>query len=655
MGALLKSKLFIAVVIVAALIGLYALLGFKVAPGFVHNKAIEYVRAEYGREIAIGEIRIHPFKLQFEARDISFPDADGERMLGLARLFLDFELSSLWKRALYFREVDLDSPYVRAMIRPDGAMNLGDLAPRTAPAEDEEDEEPTKVWIADLQVADGVVDYVDRARSQPFERRFAPVTFALRDFKTTPEGGDFHLSARSQADEKFEWKGRFALAPVVSSDGEFTIADLRAVGVDEFLGDALNYNLTGGLIDLGGQYRLALGETTELDLTLPKIELDALTLRAPGVDEDWIRAPSVVVSDVKASMPAQTVAIGGVTATEVTVQAWLDQDGSVNLERLFAPSVRGVDDADAGQAVAPAPSAPVQPAPIRPVAPPSTAAAPVGSADPAPAQAPEAGNDWTVTLGSVELKDARIDFEDRSVTPAAKFALAPVDAKLTKLSLLDQSRPVPVEVTARLDGDTPIKAAGTLVFEPFAAELDIELDALDLSRFQPYVGQATDMTIRRGKARAAGKFSLSPPGSKTPELAFAGDVRVSGFRSIDDALEEDFINFDRLDLRKLRFAMQPDALSIDRVVLRKPYARVSISPDQVLNVAAVFDPEGTAAALAERKAQAAEQAAAESAAKERQAASVKETEEKEGGACASSAARRAGGDGLADPNPRGEH
>ena len=119
MGALLKSKLVIAVAIIAALIGLYALLGFKVAPGFVRNKAVEYVRAEYGRELTLGEIRIHPFKLQFEARDIAFPDADGERMLGLARLFVDFELSSLWKRAFYFREVDLECA-VRARDDPAG-------------------------------------------------------------------------------------------------------------------------------------------------------------------------------------------------------------------------------------------------------------------------------------------------------------------------------------------------------------------------------------------------------------------------------------------------------------------------------------------------------------------------------------------------------
>src|SRR5512134_340345 len=161
MGALLKSKVVIGAGIVAALIGLYALLGFKFAPNFVRHKAVEYVRAQYGRELTIGEVHVHPFKLQLDARDIALPDADGERMLALKRLFVDFELSSVWKRALYFREVDLGAPYVRAVIRPDGAMNLADLAPRgePAPPAEQEPEAPTRVWIADLAVADGFVDY----------------------------------------------------------------------------------------------------------------------------------------------------------------------------------------------------------------------------------------------------------------------------------------------------------------------------------------------------------------------------------------------------------------------------------------------------------------------------------------------------------------
>ena len=56
---------------------------------------------------------------------------------------------------------------------------------------------------------------------------------------------------------------------------------------------------------------------------------------------------------------------------------------------------------------------------------------------------------------------------------------------------------------------------------------------------------------------------------------------------------------------------------------------MSISPDQVLNVAAVFDPEGTATALAERKAQATAQAAEESAPKTRKSRRARREAEKE--------------------------
>ena len=84
--ALLKSKLFIVAAMVAALVGLYALLGFKVAPNIVRSKAIEFVHETYGRELRVGEVRIQPFKLQIEVRDLAFPDADGQTMLGFEQI-----------------------------------------------------------------------------------------------------------------------------------------------------------------------------------------------------------------------------------------------------------------------------------------------------------------------------------------------------------------------------------------------------------------------------------------------------------------------------------------------------------------------------------------------------------------------------------------
>ena len=239
----------------------------------MRSQAIEFVRATYGRELKVGEVRVQPFKLQLEVRDLAFPDDDGQTMLGFERLFADFELSSLWKRAWYFRDVQLDAPVVRAVVRPRGALNLGDLAIEEPPGTPPAEPEPLpSVWIATLDVSKGVVDFLDRARSRPFERRFSPVAFGLKEFRTTPEGGDFRLTAQSEAAEKFDWKGRFALAPVISSSGDFTVEDVRAAGVGEFLGDALPFELTDGLIDLNGHYAFKLGETTDLDLQLPAID-----------------------------------------------------------------------------------------------------------------------------------------------------------------------------------------------------------------------------------------------------------------------------------------------------------------------------------------------------------------------------------------------
>jgi hypothetical protein len=55
--------------------------------------------------------------------------------------------------------------------------------------------------------------------------------------------------------------------------------------------------------------------------------------------------------------------------------------------------------------------------------------------------------------------------------------------------------------------------------------------------------------------------------------------------------------------------MAPDVVRIDRVLVQQPYARVIISQERVVNIAAVLDPQGTAAALAERRAAAATEAA----------------------------------------------
>jgi hypothetical protein len=205
---------------------------------------------------------------------------------------------------------------------------------------------------------------------------------------------------------------------------------------------------------------------------------------------------------------------------------------------------------------------------------------------------------------------------------------------------LDLSRPLPVQLDAVINGHARFDASGTLTPEPLAGEFDVKLAKARMQILQPYVLPVADLTITGGELDVEGKATLAPPGGDAPEMAFAGNVAIDGFRSVDNALEQDLVSFKRLELSKLRYAMAPDSLTIDRVLVRQPYARVIISPEQVINIAAVLDPKGTAEALAERRSEAAAEAARSPAERRRL--------EKER-AAADKAAAKARKDGTAPP------
>src|SRR5258708_28730982 len=77
-------------------------------------------------------------------------------------------------------------------------------------------------------------------------------------------------------------------------------------------------------------------------------------------------------------------------------------------------------------------------------------------------------------------------------------------------------------------------------------------------------------------------------GAQKPTLQFSGDLSVAGLHTVDNALHEDFVNWDRLDVKGLSFQHDPDRLDIDLVAARKLYARVIVEPDATINVKRVL-------------------------------------------------------------------
>jgi hypothetical protein len=103
-------------------------------PFLVRHYVPKIVQAELKRQAAIGEVRFNPYTFTFEANDFRLEEPGGEPIAGFKRLFIDFELKSLFNWAWTFREVSLDALQVNAVIAADGLLNLAQLRrPRTRP------------------------------------------------------------------------------------------------------------------------------------------------------------------------------------------------------------------------------------------------------------------------------------------------------------------------------------------------------------------------------------------------------------------------------------------------------------------------------------------------------------------------------------------
>jgi hypothetical protein len=555
-----KTKIFRISAAIALLAGLYAIAGFWIAPKLVRNALMKDIPTTLiGVTPSIGEIHINPFLLQVEVRDFFLTGPQGTRLVGFGRLFIDFQVSSIWHRAYTFKHIELGTPFANAVIFKDGAVNLAQLSPKAPPKPEPKSKEPIPALrIGSFKVIEGLLTFDDRRRPSDFATRLEPINFELQDFTTGVDGGRFTFTGISKLGERIEWHGHVAVQPI-ESDGEFQITGLQAHTIWSYLEDQLNFVVNSGKLDVSATYKFSLQDQTDLNVAMSKAELTDLTVRPKNADADWVTVPKLLLSGTTLNLKQRQARSDSLTLTGVKLVTWLEPDGSVNLLKLAA-------------APAPAPGG----------------AENAAAARPSPSAAPSSAPAWGYELREFSLRDASISAEDRRTKPAAKVTLAPLNIQVTGTSL-NLAKPLNVTLDTKINDTGTLNASGDVTPQPTAANLNLKLDGIELAAVQPYIAQYTSMTLLAGSLSGDAKVRY---GTQKPALQVNGNVSVSGLHTVDNALRDDFINWNRLDVKGINFQHDPDRLDIDLVAAQKLYARVIVEPDETINVKRVLAAPG---------------------------------------------------------------
>lgn len=530
----------------AGVLSLYALLGFLLAPVVLKAQLTQYVHDEFGCRLALRQVRVHPFKLWVELTGIQLRDRKGEALFDAARFAVDFEgLRSIWERAYVFHAVVIAEPRLRVAVHKDGIVNLSDLTP-LHPDPEPASEAPTaaapRAWIQSFRLQAGRIAFEDCARKTCFARTFEQLALAVRDLRTTAQGATFSLSTRLNDGAQLAWKGSVAVSPHIASSGRLGLSNAALRSLSEYLGDALPVGTLSGRASLAGDYEVSLREGGKIraniaDLTLSDVRVPARTAAGGAVE-----IPKVQLAGAAIDLRRRSLDIASLTLHGLNTTAHVDADGHLNLANLIERREGSGDDD---------------------------------------------GPRWSVHVGKLELREAAVDAVHQLAHREAHVRFAPIGITVLDWTS-DGRRPFTVSMQLGIQGTGHFKASGEVIQAPFAADLELQADGIELSIAQPYVLELAAFTLGGGKLGFGGKLAIR---AGAPRLAFNGTVRLQNLHTLDNDQRDDLFNVRRMEFKGVRYEAQPHQLEIERIDVRDPYARVILRPNGTLNLTSAFTPK----------------------------------------------------------------
>src|SRR4029453_4322942 len=231
------SKVFLGVI---AVLLLYALAGFALAPALLERYLPRYAEEQLGSQVTVGDVRINPFLLRLEVKGFRLEYPPGQPLVGFGRLLVDFQLSSLFRRAWTFADVQVDGLDLNVEVQRDGGLNLAAFMDRLAQryVAVSSGERPPRRWLLQhAQLREGKLTFSDLSRQTPLTTTFVPINLEVLNLATLPDRhGRYAITAAVPDGGTITWQGDVSLLPTASV-GELEVKGVKLATVWAFARD----------------------------------------------------------------------------------------------------------------------------------------------------------------------------------------------------------------------------------------------------------------------------------------------------------------------------------------------------------------------------------------------------------------------------------
>jgi len=570
----MAKSLKIFLIVAVGLVVLYAVLGFWAVPWAITNKLPPILTEELNRPVSIQEATFNPFLFKLNVKGFAIQEDDGSPLVGFDELFVDFEaLSSLSKQTYTFAQIQFWLPYGLAIVRPDGSLNLADLG-KFSEGDSSADEDPTPdasseeaaglpaVYIQNFEIRQGMMEFQDTSLPTPFVAHIVPINYRLEDLSTEKgHANPYSLSAERGPGEKITWEGTLTLEPF-ASEGTLVFENLRLQRLWAYVQDRFQAQIPQGFLTVKGHYQLS---TTDrgVDVLIDggNVTVRDLQIQRKGKNDPLITIPLFEVTNVSVDVLEKEVNIPEVKARDARFIGWVNEDGTMNYQTLFAPVGSATDSPD-------------------------TVPPPAAESESRKAETP-----WTVLVEDLDLDNFTIDVEDRQPATPARLLVEALHFHTSHISsALDQ--PLPLDLSFQLNQTGQVDLKGSVAIDPLSVQLDVSLADIALKPFQSYLAPFVQFDVGSGALTLTGQTQYQSASKTEPMVTYAGSIGISKLALMEPNSSQSFLQWDVLALKGLALNVEPTSIKLQEVALIKPAVVLSIDQDGSPNVKRLLAPPG---------------------------------------------------------------
>lgn len=350
----------------------------------------------------------------------------------------------------------------------DGALNYTRVLRVEAPAPAKKDaakaDAPWKIEAKRIALDGFRVDIDDRAGGAPAKLNLSELFLRVENFsnqKNRPAKA--RLRARIDQHGLLRLSGT-ATANPVAAELAVEVHDVDVLSFQPYLGDSVNFRLTGGRFGTQGSLTLAGSGSGPAKVNYRGgVQLSDIGAVESANSQDLLKWKTLALDEIQFDSEPMRLRIGAVNLADFYSRLIIAADGRINLQNL-----RKQDEA------------------------PQEASAPETPA------AAASENERAISIGAIHLQRGNINFSDFLIRPNYSANLTDVDGTISELT---PGAPGTIALQARLDGAAPVDINGKI--NPLGKELffDVNADAreIEMNSFSPYSGKYVGYGIEKGK------------------------------------------------------------------------------------------------------------------------------------------------------------